>query len=296
MSVRAALLAVALAAGAALAGDEQGRSFGFDPTLKNTPEGARFSVTGTAPGYPEGTALHVMLYVEGRGRAATRLAFIKMSMGDGAAFNTERDWPNQKLCPMVYKVRVEIRLDEQVPPVRKALIAEFGWPAGHCEELGTREIEFGTQEERESFAGESLDKLEKLVRELDRSRAEVLALIEDPAAQPVPGEKLDAAWTVLGEREKRFVEFKNAYVVRLEGELIQRIDSFTATLSRCIKYQRKGQNQKNRLLEVDKEIKNVLAEIESRRVLESSHQQEDAPPPETPSPENPDAPPAPPGK
>lgn len=279
--------AVALAlvlAGAGFAGDEPARTFQFEPTLKSPAEGARFAVKGSAPGYPEGTQLHVLLYIEGRGKAPLRMAFIKMSMGEGDVFSTERTWPNQKLCPMVYKVRVEIRLDEQVPPVRKALIQEFGWPAGHCEELGTKEIEFGTQSERESFATDSLDALEKLVRELDLSRAEIMALVQDPAAQPVPGEKLDAAWNTLGEREKKFVEFKNAYVVRLEGELIQRIDSFTATLSRCIKYQRKGQDQKNRLLEVDKEIKNVLAEIESRKVIESSHDQPDEAPPETPAP------------
>lgn len=268
------LLLLAALGAPALAGDDgagDGTGLVFEPRLENNVAlendtvGAQFSFSGRAPNYPEGTALHVTLYVEGRSKAPVRAAFVKVLL-EGGKFSGQFSWSKQKLSPMTYKADLLLYLDEQRVGVRRDLIQEFGWPAGHCEVLTTQDVVTGTAEERVSFPRQSLGELRKLVDGFEALRAEQLKLSKsDP---PATEEVITDYTTRLGAHEQLFVEYSRAYVVRLESELVQRVQSTIATLSRCLRQLLKGQDPSARLIQCEQELNLVLVEIDSRLPLE----------------------------
>lgn len=250
-----ALLALLLAAPAQ--GGEGGSEFSFEPRLENIEDGARFHVTGSLPrGYPDGASVHVTLMVEGRSRAPVRASFLKVNVLKGR-FVAEFSWKGQRLAPMTYRVEVVLYLDEQGPEARKEFVREFGWANGHIEKLGSQEVEFGTLEERSSFGQKSLGELRGLVERYDQLRQRALAAFSEGNVEPVQAE--------LVELEKELVAFKRAYVVRVEGELIQRLDSANASVFRHIR--RGGARAKSGLEQLAQELKLIITEIEARTAL-----------------------------
>ena len=275
------VLLVALS-GPGWAGDEgaDGSGLSFEPrlvndaALENDATGAQFTWTGRVPGYPDGTALHVTLLVEGRSKAPIRAAFVKCLL-EGGTFAGQFSWPNQRLSPMVYKAQLALYIDEQRPDVRRNLIQEFGWPAGHVEVLSTQDVPTGTPEDRASFPRKSVTELRDLVGGFEALRAELLTMAQ--ATPPPAEEALGEYQERLATHEKKFVAYANTYVVRVEGELVQRMQSVIATLSRCLRQQRKGQDPAARLIQCEQELKIVMAEIESRLPLDLGGEDEQTP-------------------
>lgn len=235
--------------------------FSFEPRLANQEEGARFQVLGKAPGYPDGTALHVTLMVEGRSKAPIRAAFVKVEVQRGL-FSAEVSWPAQRLAPMSYKTKVVLYLNEQAPLVRKTLVQEFGWANDHCEPLGSVDTDFGTPEERGGFALESLLSLRKLVA----SYQELRGRLQDAFAPQLPQPpKLDALREELAKLELDLVAYKDAFVLRLEGELVQRVDSANAGVFRSV--DEADDKSLKRLQSYEQEFRMIMAEIDSRKPL-----------------------------
>lgn len=277
LRVRTGLLLAALAIAPALttarAGDDRinDSSVSFDPRLTNDVKldgdshGAQLVFTGRAPNFPDGTALHVLLYVEGRAKAPVRAAFVKVTLEKGN-FAGQFNWPNQRLSPMLYKAELMLYIDEQRPDVRRNLIQEYGWPAGHCETLAKQDLTIGTPEERVSFPRRSLEELRGLIDGFEQLRREQLGMAQ--STPPAGEEALMEYAGRLGAHEEKFVQYARAYVVRAEGELMQRVQSTIATLSRCVRNQMDGDDPSARLIKCEQELKVVLAEIESRMPLD----------------------------
>jgi hypothetical protein len=269
-----AALALALLHSAAAWGGEEGGAAGlrFDPRLENTESGGRFTVTGQVGGYPDGTAVHVTLLVEGRSRAPIRALFLKATL-EGGKFGAEFAWPGRKLAPMAYKAQVALYVDEQRPDVRRQVIQEYGWPSGHCEVLGATTLQFGTDGELGEFARQSIVDLRKLVVGFEALRTELQPLVAAPGSE----EAVTAVIERLAESERKFVRYSNTYVVRVEGELVQRLQSVVATLSRSVRHYLDAEPEENpasELLEAGEELTLVLAEIDSRLPLDLQEQPE----------------------
>lgn len=257
----------------ALAGD-QAIDFTCEPVLENREEGARFQVTGKVPpGYPDGSNLHVTLMVDGRSRTPVRAAFMKVTVEKGE-FGAAFTWPKQQLGPMVYKTQVVLYLNEQVPEVRKQLIQNFGWASDHIEKLGTIESEFGTAEERLGFGQVSLKELRSLVERYEVARQGSVTAV-------VAGDNAPAL-AALEELEKDLVLFKRKYVVRVEGELVQRLDSTNASL---FLFTRRGARGKPNLERLKQETEALIAEIDARTALKPAGELENEGKPDEQKPE-----------
>ena len=219
--------------------------------------GASLQFSGQADQLVDGTALHVTLLARDAG-GDLRAAFVKCVV-EGGRFAGQVSWPGLRLAPLVYRARLELFLDEQRPELRRALLAEFGWPAGHQELLFERELPLGNADERATFARESLGELADVIRRFDARRAELTRLCEAPGLTG-----LEQVVARLAETEQELVGHTRACVVRPAGDLVQRLQSAMATLSRSARRLKKGEDPSADLVQVGHTLQVLLSEVRAR--------------------------------
>jgi hypothetical protein len=179
-----ALALVGLLAGPALAeGQAQGQA-DVNVTLANLPDGgATYTVEGTIPFLPKGTALDVSLIVEGR-TPLVEAALFSVQIGERGQFRGIYPFPAPKvLAPLVYQTRVILQMPTQTAAVRQILARELGYTGEYVGVIATRSTPIGAPEEQAEFARTSLERCLEFIDRLDAMLARLVPAVATPAAQ-----------------------------------------------------------------------------------------------------------------
>ncbi len=177
-------------------------------TVSNTKTGALFSVKGDAPGYPNGTVVHVTLAVAGRHTTPNEVAFFQLRVTN-ESFAGTKTWKGQSLPPLDYEVRVVLLVSEQSPAIRRALRRSHDSRFDQRIELHKGLASLGEAVEQTAFEIRALIRFKGFAERLQTLLSAVQTGLEaTPAADP--------AWP---DEERKLLALLTAYQKDLRAHL-----------------------------------------------------------------------------
>ncbi len=272
---RAALAALALApwlaltAPAAWAEDEDGLGadkFTLEAVIDNDAEGgAALTVTGTAPGLPDGALVHITVAIKGKYTSPVEAAFFQVRVED-QRFAAGKAFANQRFAPELYWARAELFLSNQRKAVRDWIRRELGVSARAKLLLAKRDIEVGTLEEQVAFSREALTSLRRFVVAFQGLGAKVgEAIAGEPDAEGTAAARA-AHREALEELNAELRAYLEPYVVWSDQKLIGNLQSARSEVIWSLSAYEDGRHTRARqaLARTKTVFKRLLAEIDSR--------------------------------
>lgn len=245
-------------------------------TIENRPEGgAVFSLSGTAPAMPDGTALHVTLLVKGDFPTPIEAAFFQVVV-QGKAFSARQEFPNQTFAPLEYRAKVDLLVSEQSRPIRNWLMKEFGFGFEHRELLAVSDVAIGSAEEQAAFQQETLLALRGFVRELQGLQQQAERATSRPKDR-------NPDWAT-GERElvrglrrnlQQMRGLLGKHVVWREAHLIDGIKNCNNELARVTVTYGEGGSVREELARVKQNLADALQQVDSRLPRDAVRQAEE---------------------
>ncbi|HBP17826.1 MAG TPA: hypothetical protein DEA08_08535 [Planctomycetes bacterium] len=284
--IRACALPVLLAAALALPAQAQGGGpqAELEAGIVNAEDLARLTLKGKTEGLPDGTRVHVTLWVRG---LEVEASFFMVEVR-GNAFAANKVFRNKRFAPLPYELKIELLLSAQRKAIGEFVRRNWGLPQRAKVLMAQKSLEIGTLEEQNEFRTSSVKELLSLTEKAQATNAILLKVFNAPLTKDKMErnkQSMSLAQDLQAGFTQPFDSFLNQYVALHEPSAISNLTKSMSLMGRCLSYLRKGKAPKGKAtsLRVRDMLQIVHDELASR-LPKPPGQGEEAgdPKPETP--------------
>jgi len=264
--IRACALATLLAATLALPAHAQsGPQAELEAAIANTEDLARLTLKGKTEGLPDGTRLHVTLWVRG---LEIEASFFMVAVKENS-FAANKVFRGKRFAPLPYELKIELLLSAQRKAIAEFVRRNWGLPQRAKVLMAQKSLEIGTLEEQNQFRASAVKELLSLTKKAQESNTTLLNTFN----APLPKDKLERAKksAVLAQQMQAgftqpFDNYINQFVALHEAAAISNLTKSMSLMGRSLSYLRKGKQPKGKAnsLRVRDMLKLVHDELASR--------------------------------
>lgn len=264
--IRACALAALLAATLALPCHAQGGPQAeLEAGIANAEDLAKMTLQGKTEGLPDGTRLHVTLWVRG---LEIEASFFMVAVKDNA-FAATKVFPKKRFAPLPYELKIELLLSAQRKAIAEFVRRNWGLPQGAKVLMAQKSLEIGTLEEQNEFRTSAVKQLLSLTQKAQATNSTLIQVFNAPLAE----DKLERAKRsaeLAQELQTNFTQpfddYLNQFVALHEKSAISNLTKSMSLMGRTLSHLRKGSQPKGKAtsLRVRDMLKLVHDELASR--------------------------------
>lgn len=264
--IRACALATLLAAALALPAHAQnGPQAELEAAIANTEEMARLTLKGKTEGLPDGTRLHVTLWVRG---LEIEASFFMVAVKENA-FAANKVFRGKRFAPLPYELKVELLLSAQRKAIAEFVRRNWGLPQRAKVLMAQKSLEIGTLEEQNQFRASAVKELLALTKKAQESNATLLSVFNAPLAKDKlerAKKSAELAQQMQSSFTQPFDNYLNQFVALHEAAAISNLTKSMSLMGRSLSFLRKGKQPKGKAnsLRVRDMLKLVHDELASR--------------------------------
>ena len=264
--IRACALALLLVAAPFLpAYGQEGPQAELEAGIVNAEDHAKMTLKGKTEGLPDGTRLHVTLWVRG---LEVEASFFMVAVKENT-FAATKIFRNKRFAPLPYELKIELLLSAQRKAIAEFVRRNWGLPQRAKVRMAQKSLEIGTLEEQNEFRASSVKELLTLTERAQATNATLLKVFNAPLSKEKPERnKLSASLSqeLLTGFTRPFDDFINQFVALHEKSAITTLAKSRSLMARSLSFLRKGKGTRGKqtCLRVRDTLQRVQDELASR--------------------------------